>query len=90
MNLILQLGALAVALTALGLLMRAVYRAWKKVDAFLEDWNGEPARPGRAARPSMPARMAAVEKQVTPNGGNTPSLADRVVRLERHFGTGGA
>lgn len=65
MELVLQLGALAVALVAIAALMRSVYRAWKKVDAFLEDWNGEPARAGRDGRPSMPERMDKVEKRLT-------------------------
>lgn len=61
-----------------------------RVDAFLDDWNGESARPGNRGRPSMPERVSAleerltaVERQVTPNGGNTATLADRVVRVER-------
>lgn len=68
MNLVLQIGALAVALAAIGVLIRtawrtwrAVWRVWKKAEAFFDDWNGEPARPGRPARPSMPERMTAVE-----------------------------
>lgn len=87
-------GAIAAAMAAMGVLARFVWRAWRKVDAFLEDWNGEKARPGRDARPSMPERMSLVEgrlsnveHQVTPNGGNTSRLGDRVVRIERELGT---
>lgn len=65
MNLVLQLGAIAVAVVAILALMRSVYRAWKRIDAFLEDWNGEPARPGREKRPSMPERVARVEDRLT-------------------------
>ena len=75
MNLVLQLGALAVALVAVGAFFRAVFRAWKKVDAFLEDWNGEPARAGREPRPSMPARMAHVELELG-------QVKDRLKRVE--------
>lgn len=34
-------------------------------ESFLEDWNGEPARPGVVERPSFPARMARVEQRIT-------------------------
>lgn len=65
MDVVLQLGAVAVAIVAIIALLACVYRAWRKVDAFLEDWNGEPARAGRDGRPSMPERMAGVEKRLT-------------------------
>lgn len=54
-------GGVAVALTALGVLVRSVYRAWKRIDAFLEDWAGEPARPGRDEVPAMPVRVKNLE-----------------------------
>lgn len=54
-------GAVAVALAALGVVLRSVYRAWKRVDAFLEDWAGEPARPGRDEVPAMPVRVKNLE-----------------------------
>lgn len=31
-------------------------------ESFLDDWNGEPARPGVQERPSIPARLATVER----------------------------
>jgi hypothetical protein len=65
MDLVLQLGALCVALAAVAVVCRSVYRTLRRVDAFLEDWNGEPARAGREARPSMPERVTAVEKRLT-------------------------
>lgn len=85
------IGAFAGALVGLGAIVRSTYRAWRKVDGFLSDWNGE-ARPGHPAIPSMPERVQTLEgkvesiqKQVTPNGGNTQSLGDRVVRIESHI-----
>lgn len=62
---IVGLGAVCVALAAIGVLARGMYRGWKRVDAFLEDWNGEPARPGRAEVPAMPKRMKQVEERLT-------------------------
>lgn len=97
-QLIIGLGGLCGAIITIAALVkfvgRPLWRGWQRVDAFLEDWNGTPARPGKAAVPSIPARvtdleagLADVQKQVTPNGGNTKRLGDRVVRLEQHFGT---
>lgn len=62
---IVALGAICTALAAAAVIARSVYRAWKRVDAFLEDWNGEPARAGRERRPSMPERVTRVEQRLT-------------------------
>lgn len=73
---------------------RRVRKTWQRVDALLEDWFGTPARPGRPRIPSMPERvaelehgMADVRQQVTPNGGNSKRLGDRIVRVEKALGT---
>jgi hypothetical protein len=63
-EMIVTLGAVAAALIPITIVARGMYRAWKKIDAFLEDWHGEPERPGREAVPSMPARMVAVETRL--------------------------
>jgi len=79
-------GAFTGAILGLGAIVRSTYRAWRKVDGFLGDWNGD------HGRPSMPDRVASLEgqvvdikRQVTPNGGNTQSLGDRVIRIESHI-----
>jgi len=36
--------------------------AWGRVSDFLDDWRGEPARDGRDAIPSFPARMKGLEE----------------------------
>lgn len=86
-------GGAAGAFLAIYSAAKVVRGAWLRVDAFLADWNGDPARPGWQGRQSMPervsaleGRLAAVELQVTPNGGETATLADRVVRVERQTG----
>ncbi|TDC81914.1 hypothetical protein E1193_13510 [Micromonospora sp. KC606] len=92
MDHVLQLGALAGALTAI---VTAVYlggrwmlRTLRRIDDWLDDWYGEPARPGQPARPGVPerltqieARQAAIEAQLRPNGGG--SLRDAVDRVEQ-------
>lgn len=47
-----------------------------KVRLFLEDWNGEEARPGVPRRPGMNERLTNVEKELKPNGGK--SVYDKV------------
>jgi hypothetical protein len=84
-------GALAallgVMLVMLGWVSRAALRAYKKVDQFLEDWNGVPTDPGHEGRPGVMARMvvlehgmADVQSQVHVNSGS--SLRDVVMRTE--------
>lgn len=49
---------------------------------FLDDWFGEPARPGFAGREGVPERLSKVEtmtKQLGPNGGS--HLADKITKL---------
>lgn len=67
-------GAVAVALTALGAVLRGVYRAWKRIDAFLEDWAGEPARPGRDEVPPMPVRVKNLELKGLMHDGRLTAL----------------
>lgn len=93
-------GALAAALLAvagvLALLYRTVIaanRTWRRVQDFLDDWRGEPARPGVPARQGIMARLewieqrvAMVEREVRPNGGR--SLKDQVTRIETAISDG--
>ena len=69
----------------------AVRPLWVNVGAFLEDWRGEDARPGRAARPGVLERIAAIESatevhgrtlaELRPNGGG--SIKDTINRIDR-------
>ena len=52
-------------LTAIFHLFRSILRAWRKVDAFLDDWNGEEERPGVPARPGVMERLSTVEERQT-------------------------
>lgn len=85
MDPLLQLGALAGALTAI---VTAIYfggrwmlRTMRKLNDFLEDWGGEPARSGVPARLGVMDRLARIEAQLRPNGGST--LRDAVTRIEQ-------
>jgi hypothetical protein len=79
------LGAAVGALVAAGRWLRA---QWKPIGEFLEDWRGEPGRPGVIdARPGVMQRLSALEAttrtiqaEVTHNGGG--SLKDAVRRID--------
>jgi len=83
-------GIVAGGLALLGMVGRVVrwaFRAWKKIDNFLDDWFGEPERPGVAARPGFPERIARLERIVT--NGLSDQVADirkRVTRIEQSLG----
>jgi hypothetical protein len=61
----------------------------RKISEFLEDWRGEPARPGYAKRPGVMERLVDLEKEVRgvshelkPNAGG--SMKDQITRIEEH------
>lgn len=92
-------GTIAGGLGLLGIVRRAVrwmLRTIKRVQNFLDDWNGEPARPGVEARPGFPDRLAALEvevaavKRIVSNGlsGNIADIQARVSRLEERLNGG--
>jgi hypothetical protein len=84
-----QLLAAAAAITALGVLWtatRPVRRLAAAVRAFLEDWNGEPARPGRAATDPFPERLARIELQLV----DVPALTAGVEQLSVQLSSTGA
>lgn len=85
----------AAAVAAIGLLAfiaRYLHRASRGLRQMLDDWRGEPGRPGVPARPgvmerlgSFDTRLSAIEAEVSPNGG--ASMRDAVARV--HLATTG-
>jgi hypothetical protein len=65
-------------------LRKASHARDQKLDRLLAYHEGIPADPitGEAAIPSVAAQLEEVTRQVTPNGGDSDTLADRVVRVE--------
>lgn len=71
-------------LALIGKVVRWMLRTWKRITDFLDDWNGEPPRPGVDARPGFPDRIASLEHTVS-NGlsANVKDIQQRVIRLEK-------
>lgn len=64
-------------------IVRAVTRIARRVNAFFDDWNGAPSRPGVPARPGVMERVRGIEvwmlgvrHELRPNSGQ--SLRDQV------------
>lgn len=66
------------------LLTTLAVRRLRGLRQLLEDWHGEPSRPGVPARPGVMVRLAAIECELYPNGGG--SLRDAVGRIEHQLG----
>lgn len=89
-----DLSILAAALAALTAVVRKVWPIARKIVHFIDDWFGEPDRPGVPERPGVmrqlhtltghaartDARLDAIEYELKPNSGS--SLRDAVDRVE--------
>ena len=80
-------GAVAVIVRQL---LLPIHRGFRKLQDFLEEWKGEPARPGQPARPGVMERleqveadMAKVASEIRSNGGS--SMKDAIARVEAHL-----
>lgn len=69
--------ALALASVLLRPLWLPIWHLFRGTQEFLQDWNGEPERPGFKARPGAMARLAQLEA----NSGST--MRDAVDRIEK-------
>ncbi|MFE9834088.1 hypothetical protein ACFYP4_02895 [Streptomyces sp. NPDC005551] len=67
--------------------LRLIRSVAKRVDEFMDDWNGIPERPGHEARPGVMSRLNWIEHELKPNSGS--SLRDAVNRIESELGTNG-
>lgn len=78
------IGIAVAVLIVLGYVWKKLHPVIRKVEQFSEDWFGEPARPGVAARPGVMERIAKLNAELHPNGGS--SLRDAVDRTEVGLG----
>ena len=78
-------GAVVGALLGLWKLAAAGWRLARRVGHFLDDWGGEPPRPGHPARPGAMERLADLDQRV---GGVEEQIArvdGRVARVEHEL-----
>lgn len=62
-----DIGIVVGLITILGTLVtlgKWSYRQFKAIDSLLEDWNGEPSRPGVPGRLGVMERLDSIEKKV--------------------------
>lgn len=82
---VLAAGAVAVALTAVWKLVTGGLRFTRRIGHFLDDWWGEPERPGHPARPGIPERMAGVEASLGSMCDRLGGVEARTVRIEHEM-----
>lgn len=90
MNWVTVLSSIVLAGAALAVVARGMswlHKLITRVTQFLDDWAGEPARPGVPAVPGVMERVRQLEEvakrinfEVQPNGG--ASLIDKINRIE--------
>lgn len=62
---------------------RAAARTWERVDQFVDDWYGQPERPGVPARPGVLERVTSIERELCPDEGG--SLREAVDQANRRL-----
>ncbi|MES9587830.1 MULTISPECIES: hypothetical protein [unclassified Streptomyces] len=73
-------AAIAAGLGLLWRITRGVRRIVSRVDEFIDDWQGTPARSGVPSRPGVMERLDRIEHELHPNSGS--SLRDAVDRVD--------
>lgn len=68
--------------TALWKLGVVVWRFLRRIVNFLNDWGGEPARPGHEAKPGAMERLTSVETAVQSNTHQVTAISGRVKLVE--------
>lgn len=79
------LGVIISAITLATLIGKPLRRLSRQNDEFREDWYGEPARPGRAAIPGVPERLARIETELSASGSIQASIVRLETRLDEHI-----
>lgn len=82
---ILGAGAVAGALLGLWKLLSTLWRMARRIGHFLDDWGGEPERPGHPARPGIPERMAGVEGSLGAMCERLGTVEARTARIEHEL-----
>lgn len=76
----------AAVLSLLAVLVRITLKISRAVSIFLEDWMGEPARPGVQARPGVMERIEVSEDRLDEVDERLNGVEARLGGVERHVG----
>ena len=75
------ISAVAVIVGAVWALLRPIRAQLHRWEAFWDDWQGTPARPGHGEVPGVMQRLQSIDGELTRNGGS--SLKDQVFATAR-------
>lgn len=66
--------------------LKTIKTLMERIAAFLEDWNGTDAEPGRDKVPGVMERLNRIDGELSHNGGT--SIKDGVARIEKRLEAG--
>lgn len=67
-------------------ILKKIKLLMERTSAFLEDWNGSDAEPGRDRVPGVMERLNRIDGELSHNGGS--SIKDAVARIEKRLEDG--
>jgi hypothetical protein len=75
------ISVIAVIVGAVWTMLKPLKRQADRIEAFWDDWQGTPARPGHSEVPGVMQRLQSIDGELQRNGGN--SLKDQVYATAR-------
>jgi len=75
------LAAVDAIVGAVWAMLKPLKRQADRIEAFWDDWQGTPARPGHGEVPGVMQRLQSIDGELQRNGGN--SLKDQVHQINR-------
>ena len=75
------ISVVSVIVGAVWAMLRPIRAQLHRWEAFWDDWQGTPARPGHGEVPGVMQRLQSIDGELTRNGGN--SLKDQVIGNSR-------
>lgn len=75
------ISVIAVIVGAVWAMLKPLKRQADRIEAFWDDWQGTPARPGHGEVPGVMQRLQSIDGELQRNGGN--SLKDQVHQINR-------
>ena len=75
------ISVISVIVGAVWAMLRPIRAQLRRWEAFWDDWQGTPARPGHGEVPGVMQRLQSIDGELQRNGGN--SLKDQVHQINR-------